>query len=120
MSVISETLRTARAQESRRRIQYDIDFIDSHDYVSYDSPNSQSNGSKAVYFSDLFFLLNTIDHEMTDVQQRSMFAGKDSDEFQQLLNDLVRHTDGMANTVFRANAKLLVFNAIKAGFYRLG
>jgi hypothetical protein len=99
------------------KIQAALDTISTHKYEWYDRPESQSNGAKAVMKADIEQALNVMD-EFTEIQQRAIFAGKDSDEYQILLNQLDRHTEGMDFSVFKANVKLLILNPMKSGIWK--
>jgi hypothetical protein len=99
------------------RLEKEIDWISGHHYEHYDSPQSKSVGAKAVMKADIEYALNVMD-ELSTNEMRAIFAGKDSDEFQILLNQLERHTEGMDFTVFKANVKLLILNPIKSGLWK--
>ena len=60
-----------------------LEWIANHNYDSYDSPTSQSNGSVAVYKADVEQLLNKVDWA-------DKYDEVDTDGMQQLLNKWAR------------------------------
>jgi len=100
-------------------IMDDADALIGMPYHWYDRPESKSKGSKAVMKADIEKVLQYIDGSINEPDQYGMFAGKTASHFRTILNQLDRHTEGMANTVFRANAKMLVLNPIKSGLWKV-
>jgi hypothetical protein len=100
-------------------IMDDADALIGMPYHWYDRPESKSAGSKAVMKADIEKVLQYIDGSISEPDQYGMFASKTASEFRTMLNQLDRHTEGMANTVFIANAKMLVLNPIKSGLWKV-
>ena len=69
-----------------------LKWIADHNYESYDSPTSQSNGSVAVYKADVSKLLDYVDHAITYPLYRSPLP-LNTDHMQDILHEAVTTYD---------------------------